>query len=261
MKIGIIGTGNIATFLLDAIAREEHANQLTVASIYGRNIDKGYELSSKYNVSFYDNFQHFLESGIDLVAEAATVQVVKEMGEKVLLTGKDLIVSSVGAFADPDFYAKIKDRAKKENVHIYIPSGAIGGIDAINSANALGELSSVSLTTRKPPVSLGIAEHIEEKVIYEGSAEEAIQQFPKNINVSIILSLAGIGAKNTSVTIISDPNITKNTHTIHATGAFGSFRFTVENESMPANRKTSYLAALSILSVLKNRNDQIKIGS
>lgn len=262
MNIGIIGTGNIANFLLEAIKGHQLQNdKITIASIYGRNTAKGKEISEKFRVDFYNDIDEFLKSGIDTVVEAATVQAVKELGEKVLHAGKNLVISSVGAMADETFYQAMEELAVSNNVHIYIPSGAIGGIDAMKAANALGELKEVSLTTRKPPQSLGITDRLQkEKIIYEGSAQAAIQEFPKNINVSIVLSLAGLGSEHTKVKIIADPNITKNTHTIEVSGEFGAFQFVVENASMPNNPKTSYLAALSILSLLNNMDKHIQIG-
>src|SRR5699024_1388157 len=99
------------------------------------------------------------------------------------------------------------------------------------------------------------------EVIFKGTAEEAIKKFPKNINVSIILALAGIGAKETVVEIIADPLINNNMHTIQIEGAFGSSVLTVTNNPMKANPNTSYLAALSILNTLKSRSNRIKIGT
>jgi len=264
MNIGIIGTGNISHFLLEEIegknkTQNEHIN---ITAVFGRNKEKGNELSKTYHVDFYNKIDQFLQSPTDLIVEAATVEVAMEQSEKILKSGKHLMLSSVGSMGDWTFYQKIEKLAKQEARHVYIPSGAVGGIDVLKAANVLGELKTVSLTTKKSPQSLGLEEDPEEaKVIFEGAAGEAIQQFPKNINVSIVLSLAGIGTEKTKVRIVADPNISRNTHVIEASGHFGSFHFTVENEPMPSNPKTSYLAALSILSTLQNIDHPIKIGN
>jgi aspartate dehydrogenase len=104
-------------------------------------------------------------------------------------------------------------------------------------------------------VSLG-----KETVLFEGSAAEAIKKFPRNINVAIVLSLAGLGVENTKVTIIADPNIVKNNHLIEAWGSFGKLKLEIENDPMPNNPKTSYLAALSILATLQNKERIVQIG-
>lgn len=113
---------------------------------------------------------------------------------------------------------------------------------------------------RKSPASLGISPG-EEGVIFEGSAFEDIGKFPKNINVALVLSIAGIGAHQTNVRIIADPSAVRNTYTIEAEGDFGRMRLEIENNPMPANPKTSLLAAFSILAVLQNRDNALKIGN
>ncbi len=259
MKIGIIGTGNIAQFLIEEISKSKKDN-LHIVSVFGRNQEVGNELATKYGVSFFEDIDLFLKSSFDVVVEAATVEVMKNLGAKVLNAGKHLVISSVGALADAGFYRELELLANEKDKDIYVPSGAIGGIDLIKSANALGDLRSVSIVTRKSPQSLSLNVE-EETVVFEGSASEAIKQFPKNINVSIVLSIAGIGEEKTKVTIIADPKAKKNSHSIEAEGEFGRFKLQVENEPMKRNPKTSALAALSILAVLRNAGRRVKIGS
>ncbi|WP_240377002.1 aspartate dehydrogenase [Bacillus piscicola] len=263
MNIGLIGTGNMAQFLLEAIHGENDRNaDFHVVSLYGRNEKSGAELAASYHTDFYGNIDDFLSSPIDVVIEVATVQAAKAFSEKVLDRGKDLFLSSVGVMSDLAFYERVQSIATQNEANIYLPSGAIGGIDMIKSSNSLGGLKAVSITTIKSPKSLGLDESMEkEMIVFEGKAKEAIDTFPKNVNVSIILSLTGIGADLTNVTIVADPNVKRNTHTIEATGTFGKFHLTIENEPMPTNPKTSYLAALSILSLLQNKDQAVKLGN
>src|SRR5699024_10620999 len=137
---------------------------------------------------------------------------------------------------------------KDQERTIYLPSGAIGGLDLLQHAQALDGLHNVSLTTRKPAHTLSEKSITEEKVVFQGTAEQAIQQFPKNINVAIVLSLATIGIEQTKVSIIADPEAENNEHRIDATGEFGTMSLTVTNEPLPTNPNTSYLAALSLFS-------------
>ena len=137
-----------------------------------------------------------------------------------LASGKDLVLSSVGALADVDFYQNLEGICQASGTKIHLPSGAIGGLDVLKAAKSIGELESVSIITRKPPQALPGAPADREQVMFEGSANEAIELFPKNINVSIILSLAGLGPDKTRVKIISDPKVRKNSHSIEATWVF-----------------------------------------
>lgn len=251
MKIGMIGGGAIAQFLLQT--------DVNIQSVLVRDLDKYQFLKEQYEVELYSEVEKFLKSNIDLVVEAANIEAVKEYLPKVI-TKKDAIIISIGAFSDEAFLKEMEKKAKTYHKNIYLPSGAIGGIDLLENAHALNGVDEVKITTRKPAETL-IDENItKEKVVFSGSAKEAINQFPKNINVSIVLSLAGLGVDETKVNIIADPHITKNEHTIEIKGTFGTSTITVTNEPMKENPKTSYLAALSVLGTIKRLANPIKIG-
>ncbi|MEH7333886.1 aspartate dehydrogenase [Neobacillus drentensis] len=261
MKIGLIGGGNIGKFLLQSINTNGLLPGSKIVGLHTRNEQLAGQLAAQFDTeSFLDTHSLIQSPDIDVVIEAATIQVVKDYGADILASGKDLVLSSVGALADVDFYRQLEEICKKNCTKIYLPSGAIGGLDILKAAKSIGELESVSIVTRKPPAALPGAPADCEQVMFEGSAHEAIELFPKNINVSIILSLAGLGPDKTVVKIISDPAARKNSHSIEAAGSFGKLSLVVENDPMPNNPRTSYLAALSVLSVLKNKDAVVKVG-
>jgi len=123
--------------------------------------------------------------------------------------------------ADSQLLSKLKKLASGNNCKIYIPHGAIGGLDAVKTASLLG-ITKIVLTTRKNPEVLGI-KIIKEKIVFEGHASEAVKKFPKNINVSAALSLAA--DKEAYVRIIADPSVDTNIHEIYVEGSFGKMNF------------------------------------
>jgi len=261
MRIGLIGGGNVGKFLLQSINIDGLLPGGKIVGIYTRNQQSGGQLAAQFDTENYSDIHSLIQSTtIDLVIEAATIQVVKDFAAAILKSGKDLVLSSVGALADENFFRNLETICKDSNTKIHLPSGAIGGLDVLKAAKSIGELESVSIITRKPPQALPGAPLDQEQVMFEGTANEAIELFPKNINVSIILSLAGVGPDQTGVKIISDPTVRKNSHSIEATGSFGKLSLRLENDPMPNNPKTSYLAALSVLSVLKNIDAVVKVG-
>ena len=154
---------------------------------------------------------------------------------------------------------------------LFIPSGAICGIDGLKAAH-IGEIGSVTITSTKSPKSLAGAPFITEKninledikqrkEIFQGSALEATKGFPKNVNVSAVLSLAGIGPKKTKVKVVVDPYRKTNMHEIEVKGSFGKFYTRTENIVSPLNPKTSHLAVLSACATLKRLTGHIKIGN
>ena len=86
--------------------------------------------------------------------------------------------------------------------------------------------------------------------------------FPKNINVSALLSIAGVGPQGTRVKIIAVPGLAVNIHEVEVEGNFGKLMTRTENMPFPENPKTSFLAALSAVATLKQPLDEaIRIGT
>ena len=258
MKIGLIGAGAIARFLLKEI-NEKQSQVFRIESVLVRDRDKYRSLEEEYGVQLFTDLPEFLNSEIDIVVEAADIEAVKRLMPTVVQR-KDVVLISVGALADTEVLTEMMQLAEQSGFQMYLPSGAIGGLDLLQNAHALGTVTQVSLTTRKPASSL-LNEQIEEaKVVFEGKATDAILQFPKNMNVSIVLALAGIGFDKTKVSLVADPHINQNIHEIKIIGDFGEATLTVKNNPLPENPKTSYLAAMSILGTLQRINGRLLIG-
>jgi aspartate dehydrogenase len=271
-KVGLVGCGTIGTQLAVAIDSDKIANA-SLVSIFDIVESNLQNLKSKLHSSpgAHSDFGKFLASGADIVVEAASQDAVRTFGKVILEDGKDMMVMSVGALADKDLLAELLQVAAKKGGRIYVPTGAIAGIDAIRSARHL--LDSVTLTTTKNPKALAGAPFFETSkikldsiakstVIYEGAAVEAVRAFPANVNVAAVLSLAGIGVDKTHVRIVADPQAITNQHEIVATGSFGEIRITVNNVPSPGNPKTSFLAVLSAIECIRSIcDDGIRIGS
>ena len=99
------------------------------------------------------------------------------------------------------------------------------------------------------------------KIVYRGRAKDAAKGFPKNVNVAVALSLAGVGVDRTMVTIIADPEATRTQHEVRVVGEFGELYTVVKNYVHPKNPKTSYLAALAAIRTLRKRDEAIQIGT
>lgn len=259
-KIGLIGAGNIGDFLLRSLNQDLQVPDAKITAVYSRSGHATERLARQYQTQVFTEFDQFLAEDLDLVIEAATVEAVQDIAIPVIEKQIDLLLISVGALADEKLTQTLTELAKSKETSVYLPAGAIGGLDILKAAKSTGGLDAVSITTRKPPQAFSLDPIATEKVLFEGSAKEAIKKFPKNINVAVVLSLAGLGVEQTRVRIIADPKIQQNTHCIEAQGAFGQMQVTVENYPMPRNPKTSYLAALSILATLQNFQQAIRVG-
>ena len=191
----------------------------------------------------------------DLVIEVAGQAAVREHAEAVLAKGWDLALISVGALADEDLSLRLQQVAKQHDSHLIALAGAIAGMDGLAAARELG-LHAVTYQGRKSPQSwqgshaenlLDLQSLQAAQVFFKGSAREAAMLFPANANVAATVALAGLGMDDTQVELIADPTVSRNQHTITATGEFGEMRIELMGVPLPANPKTSTLAALSVL--------------
>jgi len=270
-RIGLLGCGSIGTQI--ALAIDSGQIKATLTHVYDESKDASKALVEKLNAKpiIVEN-SHLLSSNpVDIIVEAASQNAVKDVGLSVLQNKKDLMIMSVGALLDESIYDVLSDACKDFKKTIFLPSGAIAGLDGIKSVK--NELESLAITTTKHPRSLKGAKFFEtseisldsitsKTVIFQGVAQDAVSLFPANINVAALLSLAGIGSDKTKVTIVADPSTDKNTHHIEAIGKFGKMTFTIENIPDFNNPKTSRLAILSAIETLRKYcSDEIQIGT
>lgn len=268
-KLGIIGCGTIGAAVAKSVNKDK-GHALAVSVLYDIDKDNADVLSNDLegDVVIAKDVNDLISS-CDIILEAASASVSGEIAIDALEADTDVMVMSVGGLVSA--YDKLLDTLNKTNASLYVPSGALCGIDGVLAARC-GGIESVRLTTRKPPKGLKGAPYLKEAgididaiasetVIFEGPARDAIKAFPKNVNVAAVLSLAGIGVDKTVVRLLSSPDYVRNSHEIEVTGAFGSIRTLTENVPSPNNPKTSYMAVLAAEAMLKKISGSFKVGT
>ncbi|MBI4153075.1 DUF108 domain-containing protein [Candidatus Woesearchaeota archaeon] len=250
MKVSIIGCGNIGKELARFIDCDEHFELVGLVDVDVQAVKDTQALLKKSAPRMA--ITEAVDAA-DLVVESADKSAVQEIVQLCAEKGKKVLVLSVGGLVGSPFLGRCS---------IYIPSGAIAGLDAIKAVR--GTVQELTLTTTKPPQAFQGAPYInkmnlrldrmkEKTILFQGNFREAIQWFPQNINVAASLYLTS-NFENLQVTIIADPNATLNTHEIVCRGAFGAITLKTENKPSK-NPRTSYLAVLSAISVLKSINE------
>lgn len=204
--IGFLGCGKIGRALL-AHMREEGYAELSFIEDPFADLP-GEPLVREPDEALYEK--------TDLIIECATADVLKQHIE-LILKHCDLLMFSVTSFADPDFYDKAEKLTAQYGRHIYLPHGAILGLDGIFDGRKVWK--EVSIVTTKSPKSLGLT-NTEKEVVYDGPTRGACKAFPRNVNVHASIALAGIGLDRTHSTIVSDPAVSTNAHvvTLHGDG-------------------------------------------
>jgi aspartate dehydrogenase len=204
----------------------------------------------------------------DIVVEAAPSTVFERIALPALEAGRIFVPASVGALLPRMHLARL---ARQTGARIVVPTGALLGLDAVRAA-AEGPVDSISIETRKPPLSLIGAPYLERHnidvtdlgqplLVFDGNALDAAAGFPANVNVAAALALAGIGPIRTHVRIFADPGVTRNIHTIRVEAEAARFTMTIENVPSHDNPKTGQLTPLSLLACLRGLVSTLKVGS
>lgn len=267
IKLGLIGCGTIGTELAKA-CQVRMLDAIELIGICDIDKEKAEQLQKQLKRKVPILRLNELIKEADLIAEAASAKISADILKQAIDNKKDILIMSIGGLLGIE---QLLEAAEKAGINVYLPSGAICGLDGLKSSS-VGKLHSVTLTTRKPLKGLEGAPYLNEKnidlsainketVIFDGCALEAIRAFPQNVNVCAVLSLAGIGAKNTHVRIITSPDYTKNIHEIKVDGEFGQFVTRTENVPSKTNPKTSQLAIFSAIATLEGIVNKIKIGT
>jgi aspartate dehydrogenase len=254
IRVAIAGLGAIGLSVAQALAQGIEGFVLVAVSAKNRAAAK--QRLSDLSISAPVLSVEDLESQADLLIESAPAHLLPDLARAFLSKGKSIVVLSVSALAD---HLDLIDLARATGAQIFVPSGALLGLDAVAAA-AQGTIHSVQLVTRKPPAGFGLSNITVPKCNFAGSAREAAQKFPANMNVAVALGLAGIGLDATGVEIWADPAVSRNVHAVTVHSDCATFSMSIEN--VPSeNPKTSRITALSVVALLRKMRAPLRIGS
>ena len=254
-RIAVLGLGAIGRRVLTSLQ-----TQLLPDASYAAfdRATPAMPLPCEHQLTHFTRPEELLSWKPDLAIECAGHAVVS-LGPGLLRNGVDFMVVSIGAMADDMLRAQLHSAAREGRSQLLTVSGAIGGLDALDAARSAG-LDAVHYTGRKAPIAwqgtpaeeaFDLLQLDAPTVIFEGTAADSARLYPKNANVTAAVALAGIGFDATRVRLMADPNVTQNVHELEVRGAFGRFSMRLENNPLPDNPKTSWLAALSIEAELR----------
>jgi aspartate dehydrogenase len=267
-KIAIIGCGAIGTYVARNIQAGVAGRYELVGVLDIPRPQAAKKLGDEMGCKACKDLKALLRQKPDIVIEAATREAVWAFGEECLKKGASLAILSSGALLDDEFRKRLAEIAGRMRKKVYVPSGALGGLDIARAASILGK-AQAQLVTRKPPATLTGAPHLagrdlrnlrEAEKVFDGPVAEGVSGFPQNVNVAASLSLAMGGTEAVKLAIIADPSLSSNVHRVEFAGEFGRAFVEMQGNPMPDNPKTSALAAMSILALLKRIQDPLEIG-
>ena len=271
MRVGIIGGGTIARLLLEHMQSGD-LGAIEVVAIVGRGpASRGKALAAEFGVPFVIDAGALLARKPEVVMEAASHEAVHAYGPRLLSSGVTLIVLSGGALADDALRATLERAAAQHGALLYVPSGGIGGLDALKAACIAG-VDEVTIAVTKPAAAWKGIAYVERLgidldrlsgpvTLYDGPARAGVPHFPANVNIAAVLSLAGIGLDRTRLKAVADPALLHNTHFIDIRGKTGNISIKLENVPSADNPKTALLACYSALAALKTIQASTRYGT
>lgn len=263
LRLGLIGAGAIGGDVIDLVARDL-ADKVTIPCVLVRTARP----DTAAGPLFTTDAGTFLDSGLDIVLEAAGHAAVRDHAATLLGKGVDVIVTSIGAFTDDALYERCRQAADTGGARLTLASAGIGALDILSGA-AVGGLESVEMIVRKDPSAwIGTAAQAEfdldglrePTLIFDGTARAGAAKYPQNVNISAAVAIAGIGLDRTRLSIYADPTIDTHVIEVSAHGAFGSFRFVEDVAVAESNRKTGKIVAMAVAKTIRQLVSPVRIG-
>jgi len=245
-NIGLAGFGFIGSFLYERLTDNK---EISVKAVWEPISEKTRLLDSQI---VCQDLEDLGSRSLDLIIEVAHADVVKAL-LPIIKSDANVMIASMTCLSDPDLRKQVERDAIQKGRKIFLPHGAILGLDGLRDGRSL--LENVSITTTKHPRSLGITNSQIKKpeILFEGSTRDACTKFPRNVNVHAAIALAGLGFEATRSVIIADPNTNKMHHRIEVHGR--GLNWNLEIESFSAGEVTGsytpeslYQSLLGILS-------------
>lgn len=256
-KFAIVGCGKLGTIVANAYINGL-LDEYKLIGVYSRTKESAEKLAEKVNLAknnddclVFESFDEMIFHKPDIIVETASIQAMRDLTIPALSYGISIITISIGVFADDNFYNETIHTALQNNAKVYFASGAIGGLDVLQTVTLMGGKHTVTFRTEKGPNSLKNTPVYDEKLqqesreVFSGNAKDAIAMFPTKVNVSVCASLASIGTENTHVSINSIPKFIGDDH-----------RIEIKNEQVNAvidvYSSKADIAGWSVVRVLRN---------
>lgn len=205
IKLGLYGCGKLNKIVAKCY-KEGLLDGYEIVGCYSKTAKSREEMASYLGIEKCDTYEEMLQRGIRYVVEATNPKATIDILEKTLNKKINVILLSIGALSDENYYEKIKGLCYKNGVKVHLASGAICGFEVLRTAKLMG-LTKATLTNTKGPKALeGTSLFNEEMnnhdfIAFNDSAYEAIKNLPTGINVGVATALATKGVHDTKIKI------------------------------------------------------------
>jgi len=207
LKLALIGGGFLNEIVANAV-KDGLLPEYELVAVLDRSPERAEAFTQRFGGKPCTSIEALLAEQPDYTAEAASVDAVRSYAQAVLAGGSHLLLLSIGALADADFYRQVKETGAAHGRKVYLPCGAVGGFDVLRTAALMGPIKA-SITSLTSPWSIsytalnfdGIMDITEPQEVFRGTTKEAIELLPTHVNVAVATALASAGPENTDMDI------------------------------------------------------------
>lgn len=269
MRIALLGGGAISLTLARKLAAG-HLPGIDVVGLASRRPTERTALIQELvgGCPFSEDPARLLDQDPEVILEAAHPDLIREHGMAFVSAGTSLVVMSSTSFREPAFFTGMWDAAKTAGAQVVIPSGALGGLDLLRTVSRLGEVDDVLVDLIKDPATWPSTPYDTDetddagrRVLFKGTAVEAMERYPTHLNMTATVSMAGIGPERTRVAVHADPRMSDIVHSLELSGGFGSARIDCHVAGNPDKPRGSYISALSGIEAVRGLRDAIRVGT
>jgi aspartate dehydrogenase len=232
-RVGIVGTGALGLYLIDAILAD---SRFTLAFVWNRTAGR---IPACVPLEAVCTDLHTVGAfAPDVIVEVCHPDVTAEWGE-AFLDAADLYVGSPTAFADATVAARLRAAAASNagGRGLYVAAGALWGGPDISKLADRGSIASLTVTMKKHPESLKLTGELGkrvqalldagaggETVLYSGPVRALCPLAPNNVNTMAVAAIAAhtLGFDGVQGVLVSDPSLAAHVITVDVRGPVGA---------------------------------------
>lgn len=205
-RLGIVGFGYLGSYVYQQVSTRPELG-LDLAFVHDGATTKLAALPPEVVLG---DLSRFADRRPDLVVELAHPDVSRRWG-CAFLARADYMPLSLTALADAELEQALVSAAGAGGRRLFIPHGAIVGLDALEEGRGLWEEVSIRMVKPLRSLDFSAAPHLGpagiagQTVLYDGPTRGICPLFPRNVNSHAAVALAGIGFDRTRSVLVADP--------------------------------------------------------
>ena len=150
LRLGLLGYGAINRRVAQGICEGLGGRAVVTAAIVQRERERPPELSAE--AVWTAESDAFHAAPWDVCIEGAGQPSVRQHACRTLVSGRDFLVTSIGALTDDALYAELQSAADRHGSQLLLASGAMPAVDWMSGAALAGD-PRATMTMTKPPTS------------------------------------------------------------------------------------------------------------